>query len=213
MFGQAATEWAAGAGVLPPAGCAAAADALTLQGWNHTDAVGRWGRGDNAGAVLRGGLHAALAAGGSFRAGVRLCIRAGGDSCSRCAGLGGTVPWMQGRSLEGCAMQASEPALNRMSSWPVSSLQEYYGILSLLIKYWTAFQALCGLCRAHVTGAVLAAAAGEEALPKAWRRKAAKYMDVKQMVHVVAMQRTTFVPFVIDRSGAGPASGSAAEAV
>ncbi len=110
-------------------------------------------------------------------------------------------------------MQASEPALNRMSSWPVSSLQEYYGILSLLIKYWTAFQALCGLCRAHVTGAVLAAAAGEEALPKAWRRKAAKYMDVKQMVHVVAMQRTTFVPFVIDRSGAGPASGSAAEAV
>ena len=63
-----------------------------------------------------------------------------------------------------------------------------------------------------MTGAVLAAAAGEEALPKAWRRKAAKYMDVKQMVHVVAMQRTTFVPFVIDRSGAGPASGSAAEA-
>ena len=147
---QAATEWAAGAGVLPPAGRAAAADALMLQGLNHTDAVGRWGRGDDAGAVLRGGLHAALAAGGSFRAGVRLCIRAGGESCSRCAGLGGTVPCMQGRSLEGCAMQASEPALSHMSSWPISSLQEYYNIVSLLIKkrgcFPSALRSVQGAC-------------------------------------------------------------------
>lgn len=62
-----------------------------------------------------------------------------------------------------------------------------------------------------MTGALLAAAGGEAALPKAWRRKAARYLDIKQMVHVVVLQRTTFVPFVIDRSGAGPAT-SAAEA-
>jgi hypothetical protein len=67
--------------------------------------------------------------------------------------------------------------------------------------------------RAHVAGAVLAAAGGEEALPKAWRRRAAKYLDIKQMVHVVAMQRTRFVPFVIDRTGAEPeAHGADAEA-
>lgn len=67
--------------------------------------------------------------------------------------------------------------------------------------------------RAHVAGAVLAAAGGEEALPRAWRRRAAKYLDIKQMVHVVAMQRTRCVPFVIDRTGAEPeAHGAAAEA-
>ena len=61
-----------------------------------------------------------------------------------------------------------------------------------------------------MTGALLAAAGGEAALPKAWRRKAARYLDIKQMVHVVAMQRTKFVPFVIDRTGAEPESHSAA---
>jgi hypothetical protein len=82
---QAAVEWAAGAGegALPTAGRGAAADALAARGEDHAAAVGRWGRGDGAAQALRGGLHAALAAGGSFRAGVRLAMRAGGDSCSR----------------------------------------------------------------------------------------------------------------------------------
>ena len=84
---QAAVEWAAHAGALPPAGRAAAADALALQAANHTEAVAAWGRGAGAGQALRGGLHSALAAGGSYRAGVRAGIRAGGDSCSRCARL------------------------------------------------------------------------------------------------------------------------------
>ncbi|KAK9844004.1 hypothetical protein WJX81_001682 [Elliptochloris bilobata] len=115
---QAAVEWAARADALPPAGRAAAADALAAHAAvDHTEAVAGWGRGDGASEALRGGLHAALAAGGSFRAGVRAGICAGGDSCSR----------------------------------------------------------------AHVTGALLAAAAGEDALPKAWRRKAVKYLDIKQM--------------------------------
>ena len=59
-----------------------------------------------------------------------------------------------------------------------------------------------------MTGTLLAATGGEDALPKAWRRRAARFLDVKQMVHVVVLQRTTFVPFVIDRSSAGPATGA-----
>lgn len=55
------------------------------------------------------------------------------------------------------------------------------------------------IARAHVVGALLAAQHGEAGLPKKWRKKAAKYMDVKQMAHVVVVQRTQFVPFYINR--------------
>ncbi|CAL8468673.1 g8213 [Coccomyxa elongata] len=54
--------------------------------------------------------------------------------------------------------------------------------------------------RAHVVGALLAAQHGELSLPKRWRKKATKFMDVKQMVHVIIVQRTQFVPFFINRN-------------
>ena len=53
--------------------------------------------------------------------------------------------------------------------------------------------------RAHVVGALLGAQHGEGGLPKKWRRRAAKYMDVKQMAHVIIVQRSKFVPFLINR--------------
>jgi hypothetical protein len=53
--------------------------------------------------------------------------------------------------------------------------------------------------RAHVVGALLGVQHGENALPAEWQRKAPKYMSVKQMVHVVTVQRRTFVPFHINR--------------
>jgi len=58
---------------------------------------------------------------------------------------------------------------------------------------------LCAFCRAHVIGALLGAQHGEKALPGDWQRKAAKYRDVKQMVHVIIVQRKSFVPFHINR--------------
>ncbi|KAK9914875.1 hypothetical protein WJX75_001697 [Coccomyxa subellipsoidea] len=53
--------------------------------------------------------------------------------------------------------------------------------------------------RAHVVGALLAAQHGDSSLPKRWMKKATKFMDVKQMVHVIIVQRTQFVPFFINR--------------
>jgi hypothetical protein len=53
--------------------------------------------------------------------------------------------------------------------------------------------------RAHVVGALLAAQHGEPGLPKKWKKKAKKYLDVKQMVHVIIVQRTQHVPIVINR--------------
>lgn len=55
------------------------------------------------------------------------------------------------------------------------------------------------LSRAHVVGALLAADHGEASFPKKWKRRATKYMDVKQMVHVIIVQRTQYVPFLINR--------------
>jgi hypothetical protein len=48
-------------------------------------------------------------------------------------------------------------------------------------------------------GALLAAQHGDSSLPKRWMKKATKFMDVKQMVHVIIVQRTQFVPFFINR--------------
>ncbi|CAL5219808.1 g1716 [Coccomyxa viridis] len=56
--------------------------------------------------------------------------------------------------------------------------------------------------RAHVVGALLGALHGDEALPGAWQKKAKKYMEVKQMAHIVIVQRKTFVPFHINRDPA-----------
>lgn len=55
------------------------------------------------------------------------------------------------------------------------------------------------MSRAHVVGALLGAQHGEAVLPSKWRKKAVKFMDVKQMVHVIIVQRTKFVPFHINR--------------
>lgn len=57
----------------------------------------------------------------------------------------------------------------------------------------------CPCCRAHVVGALLGVQHVEKALPAEWQRKAPKYVSVKQMVHVVIVQRRTFVPFHINR--------------
>lgn len=68
-----------------------------------------------------------------------------------------------------------------------------------------AWLSVCELqkpCRAHVVGALLGGQHGEQALPGEWRRKATKFMDVKQMVHVIIVQRTKFVPFHINRDPA-----------
>lgn len=53
-----------------------------------------------------------------------------------------------------------------------------------------------------MVGALLAAEHGEATFPKKWKRKATKYMDVKQMVHVIIVQRTQYVPFYINRDPA-----------
>lgn len=39
-------------------------------------------------------------------------------------------------------------------------------------------------------------------MPGAWQKKAKKYMEVKQMAHIVIVQRKTFVPFHINRDPA-----------
>ena len=57
----------------------------------------------------------------------------------------------------------------------------------------------CPCCRAHVVGALLGVQHVEKALPAEWQTKAPKYVSVKQMVHVVIVQRRTFVPFHINR--------------
>jgi hypothetical protein len=66
-----------------------------------------------------------------------------------------------------------------------------------------------------VVGALLGAQHGEGGLPKKWRRRAGKYLDVKQMVHVIVVQRSKFVPFLINRDpsqqpGAQAANGTRA---
>ena len=60
----------------------------------------------------------------------------------------------------------------------------------------------CMACRAHVVGALLGPLHGDKTFPGDWLKKAVKYTDVKQMVHVVIVQRKTLVPFHINRDPA-----------
>ena len=53
-----------------------------------------------------------------------------------------------------------------------------------------------------MVGALLGALHGDETLPGSWQKKAKKYMEVKQMAHIVIVQRKTFVPFHINRDPA-----------
>ena len=129
--------------------------------------------------VLKSGLHVALKA-ESYVDGVRQSIMAGGDTTSRCSSL----PCSSSDVLLCTAMQCSGPS--RRSS----------------VSHLPAPEALYTICRAHVVGALLGAQHGDEALPGGWQKKAKRYMDVKQMAHIIIVQRKTFVPFHINRDPA-----------
>ena len=83
---------------------------------------------------------------------------------------------------------------DQMSSWVM--------LVSTMPCHAIAKSCCLAACRAHVVGALLGAQHGEEALPGDWQKKAKRYMDVKQMAHIVIVQRKTFVPFHINRDPA-----------
>ena len=129
--------------------------------------------------VLKSGLHVALTA-ESYVSGVRQSIMAGGDTTSRCSGLS-------------CSSSHPAALLCQTRSCPRAP---YTAKPSLPLF---ACEALHTICRAHVVGALLGAQHGHDALPEDWQKKAKKYMEVKQMAHIIIVQRKTFVPFHINR--------------
>lgn len=151
--------------------------------------------------VLKSGLHIALQA-KDYVSGVRQSILAGGDTTSR-------------QELPALSLLAMLRIPCRVELLFNPGVKEWRcgptcGARGLCLSSTAAGQIAlqesihsemaCPLCRAHVVGALLGVQLVEEALPAEWQRKAPKYLSVKQMVHVVVVQRRTFVPFHINRN-------------